>query len=80
MTLADRLKQEGREEGRGEGLSRGRVVAMQQMLAGALAVRFQNVPIGMVEALDDIKSPERLQALLPVAVKCESIEEFARHL
>jgi len=84
MTLADRLKQEGREEGReegrGEGLSRGRVVAMQQMLAGALAVRFQNVPIGMVEALDDIKSPERLQALLPVAVKCESIKEFARHL
>ena len=68
MTLAQRIRQEGREEGRLE------------TVVEVLEARFGSVPDGLREEIFRLSEPGRAQALLPHAVRCASLEEFAAQL
>ncbi len=68
MTLAQRIREEGREEG------------MRQAIRSLLEVRFQVVPAGLLEELGLVREMERLEALFQHAIRCASLEEFAAAL
>jgi hypothetical protein len=68
MTLAQRIREEGREEG------------MRQAIRSLLEVRFQVVPAGLIEELGLVREMERLEALHRHAIRCASLEEFTTAL
>jgi hypothetical protein len=68
MTLAQKIREEGREEG------------MRQAICNLLEVRFQVVPEGLREELGNVKEMKRLEALLQQSIRCVSLEEFAAFL
>ena len=68
MTLAQRIREEGREEG------------MRRAIRSLLEVRFQVVPAGLFEELGLVRETERLEALFQHAIRCASLEEFAAAL
>ncbi len=72
MSLADQLRQEGREE--------ERIVTKQQAVIEALEVRFERVPEGLKEAIVEVGDLEKLTALLRAAIRCADLESFAREL
>jgi hypothetical protein len=76
MTLAQRIRQEGREEGREE----GSLDTALGFVCSVLEERFGHVPEGLREAILRLREPGRAQALLPHAVRCASLEEFAAQL
>ena len=92
MTLAQQLRNEGRQEGRDEGRQEGRnegrqegeregTVAMgRQAVLEALEIRFGPVPEGLREAIAAIDDPVRLRALLRAAILSESVEVFVSAL
>ena len=84
MTLADRLVQMGREEGRSEGLSQGlsqgETVAMRRAVIRALEAKFQTVPPGLVEAVERLDDIARLGELHTLAVRAQTLEDFAQNL
>jgi hypothetical protein len=65
MTLAQSIREEGREEG------------MRQAIRSLLEVRFQVVPAGLIEEVGLVREMERLEALHRHAIRCASLEEFA---
>jgi len=93
MTLAQQLRNEGRQEGlnegRQEGLNEGRqegrqegeregTVAMgRQAVIEALEIRFGSVPEGMRESIATIDDPAKLRVLHRAAILAESVEVFA---
>jgi hypothetical protein len=76
MSLADQLRQEGREEGR----EAGTIFTRQQSVIEALEVRFERVPEGLKEAIAGVGDLEKLTALHRAAIRCADIESFARTL
>ena len=68
MTLAEQLRQEGRQEG------------MQNAIVTTLEVRLGEVPQGLVEAIRNIAEPARLEALQRASLTCVSFEAFAATL
>jgi hypothetical protein len=72
MTLAQKLRQEGHQEGRSS--------ALQDSILDALDLRHRSVPEGLVEVIRRISEEERLHALLRHALRCDSIEDFTRNL
>ncbi|MFN0127603.1 MAG: Rpn family recombination-promoting nuclease/putative transposase [Verrucomicrobiales bacterium] len=68
MTLAEKLRQEGRQE------------ALQHAVLAVLLTRFQNVPSGLQEALRAVQGEDPLQALHRAAIECPSLEAFAERL
>ena len=68
MTLAQKIREEGREEG------------MRQAVWSLLEVRFETVPEGLREELLHISDMERLEALHRHAIRCASLDEFAAAL
>jgi hypothetical protein len=72
MTLAQKLRQEGRQE--------GRMISLRENVLEVLAVRFGAVPKGLGEALTVVADEERLRALLRSAGQCGSLEEFSAGL
>jgi predicted transposase YdaD len=76
MTLAQKI----REEGRVEGLEEGREEGMRHAIWGLLKIRFGAVQEGLREELDHISNMERLETLHRQAVYCASLEEFAAAL
>ena len=68
MTLADKFREEGREEGR---------IVVFQMLVDFLGVHFGDVPSGLVEVLAGIRDVARFKELHRHAIRCGSLEEFA---
>jgi len=73
MTLADKIREEGREEG----LEQGRLDVAFQMLVDFLEVRFEGVPSGLREVLAGIRDVARFKELHRHAIRCGSLEEFA---
>jgi hypothetical protein len=68
MTAAQILRQEGRTE------------QAQSSVIDALEVRFDRVPEGLVEALREVESIEKLKQLHKVAISCDSLDAFAAAL
>ena len=76
MTLADRLRAEGKLEGKEE----GRVQALRDAVLHALEIRHGAYPEGIREAVEAINSPANLQRLFESALRASSLEEFSRTL
>ena len=76
MTLAQQFRQEGRLEGREE----GQVLAQQGAVIEALKIRFGQVPEMSRGAILVITDAARLHLLHSEAIRCTSLEAFARTL
>ena len=72
MTLAQHLRQEGRQE--------GTLAASRQSVLEALDLRFGPIPDGLRDSLNAIADPEKLRALLRAAIISDSLESFAASL
>ena len=72
MTYAQKLHQEGHQE--------GRTVTLQENVIDALEIRFQRVPEGLREEINHVTDPARLQSLLRAAIQAISLEEFSSNL
>ncbi|RFC51273.1 MAG: hypothetical protein DVB22_001610, partial [Verrucomicrobia bacterium] len=72
MTLAQHLRQEGRQE--------GTLAASRQSVLEALDLRFGPIPDGLRDSLNAIADPEKLRALLRAAIVSDSLEAFAASL
>ena len=79
-TLAHRLHEEGRQEGREEGRKEGLLEAARRSVVQALRVKHGRVPAGVVEALAEIDSVDKLEKLLSEALLAETLEQFAEKL
>ena len=91
MSLAEQLRQEGRQEvrslaeqfrkeGRQAGHQEGLVASKQQDILEALEIRFGTVPEGLREEIELIGDPAKLTNLLRAAIRSTDIESFAREL
>ncbi len=92
MTFAQRLHQEGRQEGHHEGRQEGRregfregrqegqIQAGQQGILEVLEIRFQHVPPGLREEIEAIDDTARLSQLHRAAIRCADLEAFSREL
>ena len=84
MTLADQLRQEGKLEGELEGLLRGKsegqLRAFRTSVLRALEIQHGAYPEGIPEAIEAIHDAQRLETLLEIAIRSDSIESFAQKL
>ena len=84
MTLADRLREEGKLEGKlegeREGILRGKREGQLRAVLHALEIRHGSYPEGIREAIEAIYDLERLEALLESAIRSDSLEAFAQKL
>lgn len=87
MSLAEQLREEGREEVRQESRSlaqqfrqEGLIASKQQDIVEALGIRFGSVPEGLREGIETINDPAKLTTLLRAAIRCADIESFSREL
>jgi len=72
MTLADQLREEGKQE--------GQLRAFRTAVLRALEIRYGACPEGIREALESFDDPTRLEALHENAFRSESLEAFAQNL
>jgi predicted transposase YdaD len=72
MTLAEHLRQEGRQE--------GTLAASRQSVLEALELRFGSIPDGLRNSIEAIADPEKLRALHRAAIVSESLESFTASL
>jgi predicted transposase/invertase (TIGR01784 family) len=76
MTLEQQFRQEGRQEGRRE----EQIHSKQQSVIEVLETRFEQVPEGLIEAIENINDLPRLTQLLASAARCTDLEAFAASL
>jgi hypothetical protein len=76
MTLADRFRQEGHQEGRVE----GEIHSLHSALLEVLEVRFGSIPEGLGETLAAVSDLDRLKALHRTALTSPDLEAFASGL
>ncbi len=79
LTWADRIILQNREEGRQEGRQEGLRVAHQAVLR-VLVKQFGALPPSIGAGLERIDNPQRLEALLDVALSASTLEEFTHAL
>lgn len=72
MTYAQKLRQEGHQE--------GRLVALRDNVIEALEIRFGALPQGLREEIEAIADDAKLHHLHRAAIQCPDIEAFAREL
>lgn len=72
MTLAQQYHNEGLQKGLQKGI--------QESVIETLEIRFERVPVGLVEAVHHVQDEAHLRRLHRAAVKCGSLEEFATEL
>jgi hypothetical protein len=80
MTLADHLREEGKIEGRREGITEGRLCALRETVLRALEIRHGDYPEGIREVIETVNDPAALDRLHEIAFRSNSVEEFARNL
>jgi flagellar biosynthesis/type III secretory pathway protein FliH len=84
MTLEQQFRQEGRQEGhqegRQEGHQEGQIFSKQQAVIEVLETRFEQVPEGLIEAIENINDLPKLTQLLASAARCTDLEAFAASL
>ena len=71
---------EGFQKGVEEGLRAGKVEEAKALILEALRLRFGEVPVRVIEALEEIDNEAKLRFLHQRAILCKSIEEFEREL
>ena len=76
MSTAQRLKLEGRQEGRQEGIGRGR----QEAIIKLLKIRHKRVPPGLLEAVAEVSDERHLERLFLAAAQSATIEKFSESL
>jgi len=76
MSTAELLRKEGLEQG----LEQGRLTEQRAAVIGALEVRFDSVPVGLLEAIEAITDHDRLRRLFRAAIRCSDVDSFARDL
>jgi len=76
MTLAYRL----REEGKLEGEQRGQLQAFRTAVLRALEIRHGSYPEGIREAVESTDDLQRLEALFDSAIRSDSLEAFSQEL
>ncbi|NBV32383.1 MAG: Rpn family recombination-promoting nuclease/putative transposase [Proteobacteria bacterium] len=72
MTLADRLREEGKLE--------GQMRAFRTSVLRALEIRHGSYPDGIREAVESTDDLQRLEALLDSAIRSDSLEAFSQEL
>jgi hypothetical protein len=75
MTLADRFRQEGRQEGHQQ-----EIASLQKALLEVLDIRFGLVPEGLTETLSAVCDLDRLKSLHRTALTCPDLDSFASNL
>lgn len=75
-TLIEKWKEEGREEG----IERGRIEGRQNSILEMLAARFEVVPDSIHSAIRLVSDPEQLSRLTAIAVTSKSLDSFADEL
>jgi len=73
-------KKEAWQEGREEGLQKGGVLALQDMLIELLNIQFGHVPGKTIHAVQAIQSPRLLKALVRKSLKAASLSEVQKLL
>lgn len=68
MTLAQKLRQEGR------------ISALRENLVDTMELRFGKVPSGLAELVAEVVDEDKLRAMLRSAIRCNSLEEFSKDL
>lgn len=76
MSTAELLRKQGLEQG----LEQGQLLALQSSVLEALEARFDQVPLGLAEAIRQVTEPEKLRALLRTSVRCLNLEAFIEAL
>jgi hypothetical protein len=71
-TIAQSLIEEGIVEGKKEGLSQG----MQQMIIETLELRFEIVPVDIIEAINYVMNVNTLRMIQRYAIQSGSIKDF----
>ena len=72
MSLAEQFRQEGRQE--------GLIFSKQQDILEALEIRFDRVPEGLREEIEEITDSKKLTQLLRAAITSVELETFAAEL
>lgn len=72
MTFAQKLHQEGRQE--------GRLAVLREYVVEELGLRFKTLPPGLPEAVRAVSDEGKLKTLHRLAVRCASVDEFAAGL
>jgi predicted transcriptional regulator len=72
MSLAEQFRQEGRQE--------GLIFSKQQDILEALEIRFDRVPEGLREEIEEITDSKKLTQLLRAAITSVDLETFAAEL
>ena len=72
MTLEQQFRQEGRQE--------GQIFSKQQAVMEVLETRFEQVPEGLREFIENIDDLPKLTQLLASAARCPDLEAFAAAL
>jgi predicted transposase YdaD len=84
MSLAEQFRQEGirkgRQQGRQEGRQEGLIFSKQQDILEALEIRFQRVPEGLREEIEEITDSKKLTHLHRAAITSATLDEFAEAL
>lgn len=80
MTLAQAYRQEGEAKGRQEGRQEGRLISLRETILEVLKLRFDSVPEGIGEAIDEQSDEAKLRQLHRHAIQCLSLESFATEL
>jgi len=69
MSVAEKLKAQGRQEGRQQ--------ALRDIIVEALEIRFLTVPAGIREEIESIADEAKLHQLHRSAIQCLTLEAFA---
>jgi hypothetical protein len=72
MTLAQKLHQQGRQE--------GRLQTLRDNVIEALEIRFDAVPVGLREEIEAIADEAKLHQLHRTAIQCATLESFTAAL
>jgi predicted transposase YdaD len=84
MSLAEQFRQEGirkgRQQGRQEGRQEGLIFSKQQDILEALEIRFDRVPEGLREEIEEITDSKKLTHLHRAAIRSATLDDFAQAL
>lgn len=74
------IKEEGIKEGEQQGLQQGLRQGIKQTLIDTLEIRFETVPLRIIDNIDKVKNPELLRLLHQLAVMSDSLKSFEKKM
>ena len=75
-TLADQWMEQGKNEGRTEGIVLGKLENSREMLLEAISEKFGTISADLVRRINSVESHETLKMLFKQTFRVESLEEF----